>query len=118
MTADRAWYVLLFCAYAALNTSAMAAIKTAVAGFDVRKGAARFGWLGLGGALYLAALAVLLVLLKLDAASTVFPIAIGCTVLATNIVGFRIYGERLTAHKVGGTLLVLAGIVLTFMGAG
>ena len=108
-------HALLFIVYAILNTAAMAAIKNAMAMFASHRMRA-LGWLGLGGVLYVGAIGLLLDLLKEGAASIAFPIAIGCTVVVTNIVGMRFYGEHLTPKKAIGTVLVLAGAVMTFLG--
>jgi multidrug transporter EmrE-like cation transporter len=105
-------HAVLYVAYAVLNTGAMAAVKTAMRTFTAQDRRAATASLAVGGALYVSALAVLLVLLKGGPASTVYPIAIGSTVLATNAVGARFYGEQVTVRKVAGTLLVLCGIVL------
>lgn len=109
---------LLFFAYALLNTAAMAAIKEACPSFSTVVNSGVIARLALGALLYAAAIGVLVVLLKRGDASSVFPIAIGCTVLATNALGAHRYGERITARKLGGTALLLAGITITFMEAG
>lgn len=109
---------LLFIAYAVLNTAAMVAIKEARGTLDARHHTAALGRLTLGGMLYAAALALLVLLLRRSDASSVFPIAIGCTVLATNAVGARFYSESITGRKIAGTLLVIAGIALTFLDGG
>jgi uncharacterized membrane protein len=111
-------HALLFLSYAVLNTAAMAAIKNA--GRDLRAGrrAATLGGLVLGGLVYATALIVLVALLRGGDASSVFPIAIGCTVIATNAVGVHFYGERVTGRKIVGTALLLAGITLIFFDAG
>ena len=109
---------LLFIAYAVLNTAAMAAIKEARGTLGARRHTAALGRFALGGLLYAAALGILVLLLRRGDASSVFPIAIGCTVLATNAVGARFYGELITGRKIAGTLLVIAGIALTFLDGG
>lgn len=110
------FHAFLYVAYAVLNTAAMAAAKTAVPRFAAGGRSAAVGWLALGGALYAVVLAVLMVLLKDGEASTVFPIAIGCTVLSTNLAGAHFYGERLTGRKLAGTVLITTGIAMTFVG--
>jgi uncharacterized membrane protein len=106
----------LYFAYAALNTLAMAAIKSATqrwSGNAARTAVAI--WL-LGGALsYAVALVALFVLLRSGEASTVFPIAIGCTVIMTNVVGARAYGERIDGRKLAGTALIVSGITLSYL---
>jgi len=106
---------LLFAAYAVLNTAAMAAIKEAGRIFGTGRHAALLGRLGFGAVCYAAGLAALITLLRGSDASSVFPVAIGTTVLATNVVGALNYGERITSRKVAATLLLLAGITLTFL---
>jgi uncharacterized membrane protein len=104
--------------YAVLNTVAMAAIKDAGSNLGASRRAATLGRLALGGLLYAIALIVLVALLRGGDASSVFPIAIGCTVLATNVVGARFYGERVTGRKIAGTVILLAGITLILFDAG
>jgi uncharacterized membrane protein len=111
-------HALLFVSYAVFNTAAMVAIKDAGRDLGAGKRAATFGRLALGGLLYATALIVLVALLRGGDASSVFPIAIGCTVLATNAVGARFYGERVTGRKIAGTVLLLAGITLILFDAG
>ena len=108
--------VFLYAAYAVLNTAAMAAAKAAVPRFAAGGRSAAVRWLALGGVLYAVVLAVLMVLLKDSEASTVFPIAIGSTVLSTNLAGAHFYGERVTGRKLAGAVLITAGITLTFVG--
>lgn len=107
-------HALLYLAYAALNTAAMAAAKSATRSFDVSAHLAAVGWLSAGGFIYLAVLGVLLLLLRDGAASTVFPIAIGCTVVVTNLVGARFFAEKFSLRKLIGLVLILAGIALAF----
>lgn len=107
--------LLLFVGYAILNTGAMAATKSVVRSLSAGGRIAALGYLAVGGTLYAAALTLLLVLLKGSAASTVYPVAIGATVLASNAFGIRFYGERITSHKVLGTCLVVAGVALTYI---
>jgi multidrug transporter EmrE-like cation transporter len=107
-------HAVLYVAYAILNTAAMAAVKTAMRIFAARDRRAAAASMAAGGVLYASAVAVLLVLLRGGDASTVYPIAIGSTVVATNAIGARFYGERLTVRKLAGTLLVLGGIALIF----
>ena len=107
-----------FLAYAVLNTAAMVQIKEAGGTLGVKRHAATLGRLALGGLLYVGALGILVLLLQRDDASSVFPIAIGTTVLATNVVGVRRYGETITGRKIAGTLLVVAGIALMFLDVG
>ena len=109
------YHAFLYVAYALLNTAAMAAVKTAMQRLAANSRTAAIGALALGAALYAGALGALLALLNDGQASTVFPIAIGCTVLATNAVGARFYQERLTRQKVAGTLILSIGIALTFL---
>ena len=92
-----------FLAYAVLNTAAMVQIKEVGGTFGVKHHAATFGRLAL---------------LRRDDASSVFPIAIGATVLATNVVGVHRYGETITGRKIAGTLVLVAGIVLMFLDVG
>jgi drug/metabolite transporter (DMT)-like permease len=110
-------HVVLFISYAVFNAAAMAAVKDAGRDLGFGRRAASLGRLALGGALYAAALIVLVALLRRGDASSVFPIAIGCTVLATNAVGARFYGEHVTRRKIAGTALLLAGIALIFFDA-
>lgn len=107
-------HALLYVSYAALNTAAMAAAKSAMRSYDVAAHLAAVGWLSAGGFIYLAVLGVLLLLLRDGAASTVFPIAIGCTVVITNLVGARFYAEKFSLRKLIGLLLILAGVALAF----
>jgi multidrug transporter EmrE-like cation transporter len=107
-------HALLYFAYAALNTAAMAAARSAMRRFDGAAHVAAVGWLSAGGLIYLAVLGVLLLLLRDGAASTVFPIAIGCTVVVTNLVGARFYAEQFSLRKLIGLVLILAGIALAF----
>ena len=107
-------HALLYLTYAALNTVAMAAARSAMRSFDVAAHAGAVGWLAAGGFVYLLVLGVLLLLLRDGAASTVFPIAIGCTVVVTNLVGARFYGETFSFRKLIGLLLILGGIALAF----
>jgi multidrug transporter EmrE-like cation transporter len=107
-------HALLYVSYAALNTVAMAAARSAMRSFDVAAHLAAVGWLSAGGFIYLLVLGVLLLLLRDGAASTVFPIAIGCTVVVTNLVGARYYAEKFSLRKLIGLLLILAGIALAF----
>jgi uncharacterized membrane protein len=92
----------------------MAAAKSAMRRLDAAGHAAAFGWLALGGLIYVVVLGVLLLLLRDGAASTVFPIAIGCTVIATNLVGARFYAEAFSPRKLIGLLLITVGVALTF----
>lgn len=109
------FHAFLYIVYAVLNTAAMAAVKAAMQRLRPNGRSAAVIRFALGAALYAGALAVLLILLKDGQASTVFPIAIGCTVLAANVAGARFYEERLTRQKLAGTLLLTAGIALTFL---
>jgi multidrug transporter EmrE-like cation transporter len=111
-------HALLYLAYAALNTAAMAAARSAMRSYDVAAHVAAVGWLSAGGFIYLVVLGVLLLLLRDGAASTVFPIAIGCTVVVTNLVGARLYGETFSLRKLIGLLLILAGVALAFADGG
>jgi drug/metabolite transporter (DMT)-like permease len=111
-------HVLLFVSYAVCSTAAMAAIKDAGRNLGAGRRAATLGRLALGGLLYATALIVLVNLLRSGDASSVFPIAIGCTVLATNAVGARFYGERVTRRKIAGTVLLVVGITLILFDAG
>lgn len=110
-------YSLLYAAYAAANTLAMAAVKDAVRQLSAADRGVAVGRLTLGSVLYGAALLVLFVLLRYGEASTVFPIAIGCAVLATHVAGAHFYKERFTANKLLGTTLIVAGIALIHVGA-
>ncbi len=105
----------LYVAYAALNTAAMAAAKSSMRSLDAAARVAALGWLAVGGVIYAAVLGVLLLLLRDAAASTVFPIAIGCTVVAANLVGARFYDERFSRRKLAGLLLITVGVALTFV---
>ncbi len=107
-------HALLYFFYAALNTAAMAAAKSAMRSYDGAAYLTAVGWLSAGGSVYLVVLGVLLLLLRDGAASTVFPIAIGCTVLVTNLVGARLYAEEFSLRKLIGLLLILGGIALAF----
>jgi multidrug transporter EmrE-like cation transporter len=107
-------HALLYFAYAALNTAAMAAARAAMRSYDGAARLAAVGWLSAGGLIYLVVLGVLLLLLRDGAASTVFPIAIGCTVVVTNLVGARFYAETFSLRKLIGLLLILGGIALAF----
>ena len=107
-------HALLYLAYAALNTAAMAAAKSAMRSYDAAGRVAAVGWLSAGGLIYLVVLGVLLLLLRDGAASTVFPIAIGCTVAVTNLVGARFYAEQFSLRKLIGLTLILAGVALAF----
>ena len=109
------FHALLYLSYAALNTAAMAAAKSSMRSLDAAARLAALGWFSAGGLIYLAVLAVLLLLLRDGAASTVFPIAIGCTVVTTNLVGARFYAERFSPRKLIGLLLITGGIALTFV---
>jgi multidrug transporter EmrE-like cation transporter len=108
-------HVVLYVAYALLNTAAMAAVKNAMQKFGANGRTAAVGTLAFGAVLYVGALGSLLYLLNDAEASTVFPIAIGCTVLATNAAGARFYKERITLQKIAGTLLLVIGIACTFL---
>jgi multidrug transporter EmrE-like cation transporter len=109
------FHAFLYLSYAALNTAAMAAAKSAMRRLDSAAHIAAFGWLAVGGLIYVVVLGVLLLLLRDGAASTVFPIAIGCTVITTNIVGARFYAEGFSPRKLSGLLLITAGVALTFV---
>jgi drug/metabolite transporter (DMT)-like permease len=106
----------LFAAYAVLNTAAMAAAKAAIPRLAVGDRKAVFGLMALGGGLYAAVLAVMMILLRDWEASVVMPIAIGATVLTTNLAGSYYYGERLTRRKLAGTFLITLGITFAFIG--
>jgi uncharacterized membrane protein len=110
------FHAFLYVAYAVLNTAAMAAAKAALPRFAAGRRNAALCSLALGGGLYAVVLAVMLLLLKDGEASTVLPIAIGCTVLSTSLAGNHFYGERLTGRKLAGTVLITAGIALIFVG--
>jgi len=109
------FHAFLYLSYAALNTAAMAAAKSAMRRFDSAARVAAMGWLAAGGLIYVVVLGVLLLLLKDGAASTVFPIAIGCTVIITNLVGARFYAEKFSPRKLMGLLLITSGVALTFV---
>ncbi|MEO7774837.1 MAG: hypothetical protein ABIT36_06955 [Steroidobacteraceae bacterium] len=106
----------LFVVYAVLNTAAMAFVKGAMAAGRFRSHFAAVRGLAIGGVLYLGGLAALLWLLRTADANTVFPIAIGCTVLATNVLGAWSGAEPVTGQKLIGTVLIMAGIALAFVG--
>jgi multidrug transporter EmrE-like cation transporter len=108
--------VVLFIGYAILNTAAMAACKSGMARLASRDRSAAATRILLGAVSYAAAISILLLLLKDGEASIVFPLAIGCTVLATNAVGVRYYQESLDSQKLAGTVLIVTGIALTYMG--
>jgi multidrug transporter EmrE-like cation transporter len=107
-------HALLYFSYAALNTIAMAAAKSAMRSYDGAAHLTAVGWLSAGGFVYVVVLGVLMLLLRDGAASTVFPIAIGCTVVITNLVGIRFYAEEFSLRKLIGLLLILGGIALAF----
>jgi multidrug transporter EmrE-like cation transporter len=109
------FHAFLYISYALLNTAAMAAAKSAMRRLDASSHAAAAAWLAAGGLAYVVVLGVMLLLLKDGAASTVFPIAIGCTVVVTNLVGARFYAERFSARKLTGLLLLTGGVALTFV---
>lgn len=102
----------LYLVYAAANTAAMMTVRRAVQRLSRRRRRGSLGTLLLGGALYAAAIAILLTLLRWSEASTVFPIAVGCTVLATNLAGAHYYREPITGRRLLGTSLIVAGIAL------
>lgn len=109
------FHTFLYLTYAVLNTAAMAAAKSSMRSLNAAARLAALGWLSVGALIYLAVLGVLLLLLRDGAASTVFPIAIGCTVVVTNLVGARLYAERFSRRKFIGLLLITCGIALTFL---
>ena len=109
------FHAFLYVSYAALNTAAMAAAKAAMRKLAAGVRSVAVGWLALGGLLYVVVLGVLLLLLKDGEASTVFPIAIGCTVVATNIAGAHFYAEHLNARKLISMAMISLGVALTFM---
>ena len=108
------FHALLYFAYAALNTAAMAAAKSAMRSYDGAAHLSAVGWLSAGGSIYVVVLGVLMLLLRDGAASTVFPIAIGCTVVVTNVVGIRFYAEEFSLRKLIGLVLILGGIALSY----
>lgn len=108
---------MLFFAYAGLNTAAMVAIKESRASYvHGKRGHATVRVIA-GGMLYAMAILVLVTLLKRGDASSVYPVAIGCTVIAAILVGARLYAERLTIRKAIGTAILIAGITVMFWDA-
>ena len=113
--------VLFFISYALFNTAAMAVVKETGGQLGAGAHLARLAHLAtlrrlvIAGVLYAIAVTILVALLRGGDASSVFPIAIACTVLATNAVGAYYYGEQITLRKIIGTLVLLAGITLTFV---
>jgi drug/metabolite transporter (DMT)-like permease len=107
---------ILFATYAVLNTAAMAAVKAAIPRLVPGRRKAALGLLPLGVGLYAVVLAVMMILLRGSEASVVMPIAIGSTVLTTNLAGSYFYGERLTRRKLAGTILITVGITFAFIG--
>jgi drug/metabolite transporter (DMT)-like permease len=109
----RLFDVFLYVAYAVFNTAAMAAMKSALPRLGAREFAASARALVAGVVTYALALGSMMLLLRGHDASVVMPIAIGCVVLATTLAGWRFYGEALTAGKLAGAALVVAGVALT-----
>jgi multidrug transporter EmrE-like cation transporter len=109
-----AWLLdmLLYATYAVFNTAAMAAIKTALPRLRAGRTARTLFVLACGVVTYGIALAAMLLLLRRHDASIVIPIAIGCVILVTHAAGRRFYGEPLTAPKIAGACLVVAGVAL------
>jgi multidrug transporter EmrE-like cation transporter len=108
----------LYVIYSLLNTSAIVLIKEARGSLVARHGPGLVLRLGVAVAVYAGALATLVTLLRMSDASIALPIAIGCTVVATNTAGAMLYGERMTGRKMLGMVLVMGGIALTFFDAG
>jgi drug/metabolite transporter (DMT)-like permease len=103
----------MLAAYAIASTAAVLTAKRAVTAPRLLP-AVRI--LGVGAMLYVAALALLLALLRAGDASTMFPAAIGGSMLATTAAGVHLHRERLTVRRLSGTLLVIAGIALLLAG--
>jgi multidrug transporter EmrE-like cation transporter len=53
---------------------------------------------------------VWLVILRMYPLSIAFPLAAGSLVIGTQLVGWLLLGEGLTAHKLIGCALILAGL--------
>jgi multidrug transporter EmrE-like cation transporter len=104
--------VFLYATYAVFNTAAMAAIKTALPRLGAGRTARGLIAATCGAVTYVIALGAMLLLLRRHDASIVIPIAIGCVILVTHIAGRRFYGEPLTAPKIVGACLVVAGVAL------
>lgn len=109
------FHAFLYLSYAVLNTTAMAAARSSMRSLDAGARVAALGWFSVGGLIYLVVLGALLLLLRGSAASTVFPIAIGCTVITTNLAGARFYAETFSRRKLIGLLFITCGIALTFI---
>jgi multidrug transporter EmrE-like cation transporter len=108
---------VLYVAYAVANTSAIAFIKEAGLTSLNNWRAIAFGRLSLGGGLYVIAFSILVFLLRNNDASFVFTIAIGCSILVSNLVGAYFFDERISFRKILGTLILLCGIAMTLLGA-
>ncbi len=105
---------VLFLIYAVLNTAAMAFVKMLGTAVVVKR------WWRVAGAgasavvTYAAGLAVLLFLLSAHEVSTVFPIAIGFTVLATNVTDFHFFKEAIDKSNLAGTIMLIVGVALIY----
>ncbi len=109
---------LLYVLYALLNTAAIVLIKEARSAFVASRHGTALARFAIAGAVYAGALATLVAVLRQSDANVVLPIAIGCTVVATNAAGAGLYGERMTPRKAIGLMLVLGGIALTYVQSG
>lgn len=105
----------IYITYAALNTAAMVAIKYAFGALSRENWPQFIKSICTCGLLYLSAIFILMLLLSRFDASVAFPTAIGCTVLATNIVELWIYPKEFCISKTFGTGMVLIGIFLIYL---
>jgi drug/metabolite transporter (DMT)-like permease len=69
-----------------------------------------------GGSLYVIGFLCWLYLLSLDAVSLVYPVAVGCAYAITVAGAGMFLGETFNAAKIGGVILVIAGISLLVVG--
>ncbi len=107
--------LLYYAIYAILNAIAMMAIKLAFKDARNRSWSNSVKNILICGVLYTAAISLLIFLLSKYDAIVVFPTAIGFTVIATNIIDYYYFYEKINPNKVLGTGMILVGIILIYL---
>lgn len=72
----------------------------------------------IGGLLYLLSFVIWTLLVARLPLSVAFPSATGATIVVTTLAGFLIFGEPMTATKLGACAMVMAGVALLALEGG